>query len=75
MALLARGRYYRRNSGKIPAALQPYFDRPDFEQSERAEEADSFKRELVDWLAHGADDTPAHPRRELRIGLEDRGGF
>src|ERR1700750_943791 len=39
----------RRNNGKIPSALQPYLHRPDFEQQERAEEADSFKKELMDW--------------------------
>src|SRR5208282_3565431 len=28
----------RRNNGKIPASLQPYLDRPDFEQEEREQE-------------------------------------
>src|ERR1700733_12720714 len=49
---------HRRNNGKIPPSLQPYLDRPDFEQQERTEEADSFRRELVDWLSAGQDDTP-----------------
>src|SRR5271154_5784700 len=29
---------FRRNNGKIPASLQPYLDRPEFEQEERAQE-------------------------------------
>ncbi len=57
----------RRNNGKIPSALQPYMDRPQFEQQERAEEADSFRRELLDWLSESKEETPNHPRRELRI--------
>src|SRR5450755_3078152 len=28
---------HRRNNGKIPASLQPYLDRPDFEQEERTQ--------------------------------------
>src|SRR5476649_2123921 len=31
---------YRRNNGKIPASLQPYYDRPDFDRQERAEEGE-----------------------------------
>src|ERR1700761_2206643 len=65
----------RRNNGKIPSALQPYLDRPDFEQQERAEEADSFKKELVEWLSEGPDDVPAHPRRELRIVWKIEPGY
>src|SRR5471032_3026646 len=55
---------HRRNNGKIPASLQPYLDRPEFEQEERAQEADSFRKELLEWLTEGQDNTPAHPRRE-----------
>ena len=66
---------HRRNNGKIPASLLPYLDRPDFEQQERAEEADSFKRELVEWLTAGHDDVPAHPRRELRIVWKIESGY
>jgi superfamily II DNA or RNA helicase len=66
---------FRRNNGKIPSSLLPYLDRPDFEAQERAEEAESFRRELADWLGNGADDTPAHPRRELRIVWKIDAGF
>ena len=66
---------FRRNNGKIPSSLQPYLDRPDFEQQERAEEADSFRKELLEWLSSGQDDTPAHPRRELRIVWKVESGF
>jgi superfamily II DNA or RNA helicase len=66
---------FRRNNGKIPSSLQPYLDRPDFEAQEREEEADSFRRELLDWLSSGQDDTPAHPRRELRIVWKIESGF
>jgi superfamily II DNA or RNA helicase len=66
---------YRRNNGKIPSSLLPYLDRPDFEAQERADEAESFRRELVDWLGNGADDTPTHPRRELRIVWKIDAGF
>ncbi len=66
---------FRRNNGKIPSSLQPYLDRPDFEQQERAEEADSFRKELVEWLAEGQDDGPAHPRRELRIVWKIESGY
>src|SRR5271154_1485860 len=65
----------RRNNGKIPASLQPYLDRPDFEQQERAEEADAFRRELSDWLTHGQDDAAGNPRRELRIVWKIESGF
>lgn len=58
---------FRRNNGKIPSSLQPYLDRPDFEQQEIAEEAESFRRELLDWLTEGKEETPANPRRGLRI--------
>src|SRR5580658_1214102 len=30
---------HRRNNGKIPVSLQPYLDRPDFEQQERVQQA------------------------------------
>ena len=66
---------HRRNHGKIPASLQPYLDRPEFEEQERAEEADSFRKELLEWLSSGQDDTPAHPRRELRIVWKIEPGF
>jgi ERCC4-related helicase len=65
----------RRNNGKIPSSLQPYLDRPDFEQQERAEEANSFRKELLEWLSSGQDDTPAHPRRELRIVWKIESGY
>jgi superfamily II DNA or RNA helicase len=65
----------RRNNGKIPSSLQPYLDRPDFEQQEREEEADSFRKELLEWLSTGQDDTPAHPRRELRIVWKIESGY
>ena len=65
----------RRNNGKIPSSLHPYLDRPDFEQQERVEEADSFRKELLEWLSSGQDDTPAHPRRELRIVWKIDPGF
>ena len=65
----------RRNKGKIPSSLQPYLDRPDFEQQERAEEADSFRKELVEWLSAGQDETASHPRRELRIVWKIESGF
>ena len=57
----------RRNNGRIPASLQPYLDRPDFEQEERAVETESFKRELLDWLSEGPEEKSATPRRELRV--------
>jgi len=57
----------RRNKGKIPSSLQPYLDRPDFEQQEREEEAEAFRKELVEWLSSGQEDAQATPRRELRI--------
>jgi len=66
---------FRRNNGKIPSSLQPYLDRPDFEQQERAEEADSFRKELLEWLSEGQDDGPAHPRRELRIVWKTESGY
>jgi superfamily II DNA or RNA helicase len=66
---------FRRNNGKIPSSLQPYLDRPDFEQQERAEEADSFRKELLEWLSEGQDDGPAHPRRELRIVWKIESGY
>ena len=65
----------RRNHGKIPAALQPYLARPDFEQQERAKEADSFRKELLDWLNHGQDDAAGHPRRELRVVWKIEAGY
>ncbi len=66
---------FRRNNGKIPSSLQPYLDRPDFEQEERAEEADSFRKELLEWLSSGHEDAPGHPRRELRIVWKIDDGF
>src|SRR5271154_312000 len=65
----------RRNNGKIPFSLQPYLDRPDFEQQERAEESDSFRKELLEWLTVGQDEGPSHPRRELRIVWKIEAGF
>ena len=65
----------RRNNGKIPASLQPYLDRPDFEEEERAEEAESFRRELLEWLSEGQDEAAAHPRRELRLVWKIEAGF
>jgi superfamily II DNA or RNA helicase len=65
----------RRNNGKIPLALQPYLDRPEFEQQERAEEADSFRRELLDWLSAAQDEIPSNPRRELRVVWKIEAGF
>jgi hypothetical protein len=66
---------HRRNNGKIPAALAPYLDRPDFEQQERAQEADSFRKGLLDWLTDGPDDAPGNPRRELRVVWKIEPGF
>src|SRR5476651_2611524 len=66
---------FRRNNGKIPASLQPYLDRPDFERQERAEEGESFKRELLEWLSEGNEEVPATPRRELRIVWKIDSGF
>ena len=66
---------HRRNNGKIPASLQPYLDRPDFEQEERAQEADSFRKELLEWLTAGEDNTPTNPRRDLRILWKIEAGF
>jgi len=50
---------HHRNNGKIPSSLQPYLDRPDFDQEERAQEADSFRKELLDWLTTGQDEDRA----------------
>jgi superfamily II DNA or RNA helicase len=66
---------HRRNGGKIPAALLPYLDRPDFEQQERAHEAESFRRELLEWLDARSDDASGPPRRELRIVWKIEAGF
>ncbi len=65
----------RRNNGKIPSSLQPYLDRPDFEQEERAQEAESFRKELLDWLSEGPDETAATPRRELRLIWKIEAGY
>jgi len=65
----------RRNKGKIPSSLQPYLDRPDFEQQEREEEAEAFRKELVEWLSSGQEDAQATPRRELRIVWKIESGF
>ena len=64
----------RRNHGKIPASLQPYLDRPDFEQEERAQESESFQRELLDWLSTGQEAAPP-PRRELRLVWKIEEGY
>src|SRR5271163_346744 len=66
---------FRRNHGKIPASLQPYLDRPDFEQEERSEEVETFRREMLEWLSEGRDEAPATPRRELRIVWKIEPGF
>ena len=67
---------HRRNNGKIPASLQPYLDRPDFEQQERAQEAETFRRELLDWLAENHEDPAAGaPRRGLRVAWKIEPGF
>jgi superfamily II DNA or RNA helicase len=65
----------RRNNGKIPSSLQPYLDRPDFEQEERVQEAESFRRELLDWLTVGQDENTSAPRRELRLVWKIETGF
>ena len=57
----------QRNKGRIPSSLQPYLDRPDFEEEERVQESESFRRELLDWLSEGPDEGVAAPRRELRL--------
>jgi superfamily II DNA or RNA helicase len=66
---------HRRNNGKIPASLQPYLDRPDFEQEERAQEAESFKRELLEWLGESKEDASGAPRRGLRVAWKIDAGF
>jgi len=66
---------HRRNNGKIPASLQPYLDRPDFDQEERAQETESFKRELLEWLAENKEDASAAPRRGLRVAWKIDPGF
>ncbi len=65
----------KRNNGKIPASLQPYLDRPDFENEERAEETEAFRRELMEWLSEGAEEAPTTPRRELRLIWKIESGF
>src|ERR1700761_7160142 len=65
----------RRNNGKIPSSLQPYLDRPQFEQEERQQEGESFRKELLGWLATGQDDGIASPRRELRLIWKIETGF
>jgi superfamily II DNA or RNA helicase len=65
---------HRRNHGKIPASLQPYLDRPDFEEDERAREGESFRRELLEWLSTGQDE-PTTPRRELRLVWKIDSGY
>ena len=57
----------RRNNGKIPSSLQPYLDRPDFEQEERGQETEAFRRGLLDWLTDAPEETNAAPRREVRV--------
>jgi hypothetical protein len=66
---------FRRNNGKIPSSLQPYLDRPEFEQEERAQEAESFRKELLDWLTDGEDEASSTPRRELRLVWKIEGGY
>ncbi len=66
---------HRRNNGKIPAALQPYLDRPDFDQQERAQEAGAFRKELIDWLTETPEEASGTPRRELRVVWKIEGGF
>jgi superfamily II DNA or RNA helicase len=65
----------RRNNGKIPGSLLPYLERPQFEQEEREQEAESFRKELLGWLATGQEETPATPRRELRLIWKIETGF
>src|SRR5260370_8758662 len=59
----------------MPASPQPYRDRPEFGEQERAEEAESFRKELLEWLSAGPEDAAAHPRRELRIIWKIEPGF
>jgi superfamily II DNA or RNA helicase len=66
---------HRRNNGKIPASLQPYLDRPDFEQEERAQESESFRRELLEWLSETKEDAANAPRRGLRVAWKIEPGF
>jgi superfamily II DNA or RNA helicase len=66
---------FRRNNGKIPSSLQPYLDRPQFEQEERLQEAESFRKELLGWLSTGQDESAATPRRELRLVWKIESGF
>ncbi len=66
---------HRRNNGRIPSSLQPYLDRPDFEQEERARESESFRKELLGWLAEGKEEGAATPRRELRVIWKIEGGY
>jgi superfamily II DNA or RNA helicase len=66
---------FRRNNGKIPSSLQPYLDRPEFEQEERAQEAESFRKELIEWLSVGPEDATAAPRRELRLVWKMESGY
>ena len=65
----------RRNNGKIPSSLQPYLDRPQFDQEEREQEAESFRKELLGWLAEGQEEGVAAPRRELRLIWKIESGF
>jgi superfamily II DNA or RNA helicase len=66
---------HRRNNGKIPASLQPYLDRPDFEQEERTQEAESFRRELLEWLSEAKEDASNVPRRGLRVAWKIDASF
>ena len=71
---------HRRNNGKIPASLQPYLDRPDFEQQEHMQQAETFRRELLDWLSDAPGGefrrAPSRPARrvENRAGLRSARG-
>jgi superfamily II DNA or RNA helicase len=66
---------HRRNGGKIPASLQPYLDRPNFEQEERVRQAEEFRRGLLDWLAKDRDESAGAPRRGLRVAWKIEPGF
>ena len=39
----SRAKFFAATTARFPSSLQPYLDRPDFEQQERAEEAESFR--------------------------------
>jgi SNF2 family DNA or RNA helicase len=66
---------HRRNNGKIPASLQPYLDRPDFEQQEKVQQGETFRRELLDWLSETPEENSGAPRRGLRVAWKIDPGF